>query len=53
MQPLGCATEVQLLGDGDEIPQVPKFEITIHMPNIIIEVNKILDVMELSGQTSE
>jgi len=38
-------SEVQLLRDGDEVSQVPEFEVTIHIDNIIIVTNKILDVL--------
>jgi hypothetical protein len=36
---------MQFLGDGDEVTKMPKFEVLIHTSNIIIGINKILDVM--------
>ena len=38
-------SEVQLLRDGDEVAQVPEFKVPIHIQNIIIVTNKILDVL--------
>ena len=51
MQPFRRATEVQLLGDSNKVPQVAQLEIPIHIANIIIDENKILDVMDVKGET--
>jgi hypothetical protein len=39
---------VKLLGDGDEVAQVAEFNFLIHTQNILIWINKILDIL-LSG----
>jgi len=44
VQPFGSAAKVQLLRDGDEVAKMPQLDIPIHIPNIIIRTNKILDV---------
>src|SRR5215471_8491309 len=44
VETLGSAAEVQLFGHGDEVSKMPKLDVPIHMPNIIIRTNKILDV---------
>jgi len=38
----GRATEVQLFSDGHEVPQMA--QLNIHMPGILMQTNKILDV---------
>ncbi len=42
----GGASKVQLLGDRYEVAQMTKLDISIHIQNIIIGTNKILDVSE-------
>ncbi len=44
MKPQGCTSKVQLLRHGNKVPQMSKFYISIHISNIIMRTNKILDV---------
>ncbi len=44
MQALRGTAEMQFFGDGDEVAEVTKFDIAIHIETIIIPRNKILDV---------
>jgi putative acetyltransferase len=46
----GRTTEMQLLGDGDEVAQVAK--LNIHMHTILIETNGILDVLVRADDTT-
>jgi putative acetyltransferase len=50
MQTLGRTTEMQLLGNGDEVAQVAK--LNIHMHTILIETNGILDVLVCADDTT-
>ena len=49
MQPRCRAAEVELLGDGNEIPQVPQLD--IHIARILTETNGILDVLIVDDDT--
>ena len=51
MEAIGSATEVKLLGDGDEVAEVSEFYVAIHTLEIIMVLNKILDVMEFAAQS--
>ena len=51
MQPLGCTAEVELFRYGDEVAQMAEFDVLIHMLEIIIELNKILDRWNMRAQT--
>jgi hypothetical protein len=42
----GCAAEMQLLGNRDKVTQVPQLDIAIHIQKILIQPNKILDVID-------
>jgi N-acetylglutamate synthase-like GNAT family acetyltransferase len=42
---------VEFFGDGHEVPKVSQFDVFIHMPNIIIQCDKILDISFSSRQT--
>jgi hypothetical protein len=44
VEALGGATEVELFGDGYEVAQVAEFDVAIHIQDIIIRTNKILDI---------
>jgi putative acetyltransferase len=50
VQTRGRTTEVQLLGDRDEVAQVAKLD--IHMHTILIETNGILDVLVCADDTA-
>ena len=52
MQTLGRTAEVQFLGNRNEVAQMSQFEILIHMQNILIPLNKILDVIDQQRETS-
>jgi len=45
MEPRCGMAEIQFLGDRQEIPQVAKIDIMIHMKNVLIRINNILDVL--------
>lgn len=45
VKPEGGAAEVEFLGYGDEVAEMAEFDILIHISNIIIGRNNILDVM--------
>jgi len=47
----GGATEVQLLSDGYEVPQMT--QLNIDMPSILMQTNKILDVSAIRAETSD
>jgi putative acetyltransferase len=49
VQTRGGMTEVQFLGDGDEVAQVAK--LNIHMHTVLMETNGILDVLVCRIQT--
>ena len=51
MEPLRRAAEVQFLSHGDEVSKVPEFHFIIHTFQIIIEPNKILDIMKGRAHT--
>jgi hypothetical protein len=40
-----CAAEVKLLGNGDEVTQMTEFNFLIHTQNILMPINKILDIL--------
>jgi putative acetyltransferase len=50
VQTRGRMTEVELLSDGDEIPQVAKLD--IHMHRLLIKTNGILDVLVRKDDTA-
>jgi hypothetical protein len=52
MEPLRRAAKVQLLRDGNKVTQVSQFDIPIHMQDILMQQNKILDVIDRRAQTS-
>jgi len=39
------AAEMELLGDSDEVAQVAELDFLIHMQDILIWINKILDIL--------
>jgi hypothetical protein len=45
VEPKRGAAEVEFFSDGNEIAQVAQLDRGIHMQNIIIRTNKILDVL--------
>ena len=51
MQAYSSTTEVELFRDGDEVAQVTELDVAIHMLEIIIELNKILDRWNMRAQT--
>lgn len=53
VEPLRRAAKVQLFCNRDKVAQMPQFNIAIHMQNIIILLNKILDVIKPAGQTTD
>ena len=44
MEPLRRASKVKFFSHGHKITKVSQFDAVIHMPNIIIECDKILDI---------
>jgi hypothetical protein len=52
MEALGRSAEVQLFRNCNKVTQVPQFDIAIHIQNILILPNKILDVLNERGQTA-
>ena len=51
MQAGSGAAEVELFSDSDKVAQVAKLDVAIHMLQIIIELNKILDRWNTRAQT--
>jgi hypothetical protein len=52
MEALCRSAKVQLFRNRNEVTQVPQFNIAIHIQNILILPNKILDVPNEWGQTA-
>ena len=52
MEALRSAAKVQLFRNGNEVTQVPQFEVAIHIQNILIRSNKILDVIDGEAETA-
>jgi hypothetical protein len=52
MQALCGATKMQLLGDGDKVTKMSQLDIPIHIQKILIQQNKILDVINAPEQTA-
>jgi hypothetical protein len=52
MEALRCASKVQLLGNRDKVAKMSQFDIPIHIQKILIELNKILDVINAPEQTA-
>ena len=52
MEALRGAAKVQLLCNCNEVTQVTQFDIAIHILQILIQRNKILDVIDLREQTA-
>jgi hypothetical protein len=51
MEALGRTAKVQLFRNRNEVAQVTQLNIVIHIQNILILPNKILDVLNECGQT--
>jgi hypothetical protein len=49
---LRCASKMQLLGHRDKVTQVSQLDVPIHIHKILIQLNKILDVIDLHEQTA-
>jgi hypothetical protein len=43
---------MQLLGNRDKVTQVSQLDVSIHIQKILIQLNKILDVIDAEGQTA-
>jgi hypothetical protein len=52
MEALRCASKVQLLGDRDKVTKMSQFDVPIHIQKILIQLNKILDVINAPEQTA-
>jgi hypothetical protein len=52
MKPLRCASKMQLLGNCDKVTQMSQLDISIHIHKILIQQNKILDVIDLQRETA-
>jgi hypothetical protein len=52
MQSLCRAPKVQLLGNRDKVTQMSQLNISIHIQKILIQQNKILDVIDARMQTA-
>jgi hypothetical protein len=52
MEALRCASKMQLLGNRDKVTQMSQFDVPIHTQNILIQLNKILDVINAPEQTA-
>jgi len=52
MEPLRRATEMKFLSDRNEISKMPQFNVPIHMQDILMQQNKILDVLHLNRHNS-
>jgi hypothetical protein len=52
MEALCRSSKVQLFRNRHEVSQVPQLNIAIHIQNILILPNKILDVLNEWGQTA-
>jgi hypothetical protein len=52
MEALRCASKMQLLGNRDKVTKVSQLDVSIHIQNILIQLNKILDVIDAEGQTA-
>src|SRR5277367_2905086 len=46
MKPLRCAPKMQLLGNRNKVTQVSQLDVPIHIQKILIQLNKILDVID-------
>jgi hypothetical protein len=44
MQSFGSPSKVQFFSNGDEVPEVAQFYVVIHIQDILILTNNILDV---------
>jgi len=44
MEALRCASKMQVLGNRDKVAKMSQFDVPIHIQNILIQLNKILDV---------
>ena len=51
MEPLRCAPKVKFFGHGHKVAKMSQFDVFIHMPNIIIQSDKILDISFSSRQS--
>jgi hypothetical protein len=45
---LGGSAEVQLFGDGYKVAEMAEFDLSIHISEIIIATNKILDISKVA-----
>ena len=52
VEAMRCASEVKFFRHRDEVTKVTQFDVDIHMLNIIIEQNKILDISAVGQQTN-
>jgi hypothetical protein len=52
MEALRRASEMQFLGNRDKVTKVSQLDIAIHIQNILIQQNKILDVIDLQRETA-
>jgi hypothetical protein len=51
VEPLCRAAKVKFFGHGHKVAKVSQFDVFIHMPNIIIQCDKILDISFSSRQS--
>ena len=52
MEALRCASKVQLLGNRDKVAKMSQLDVPIHIQKILIQLNKILDVINAPEQTA-
>jgi hypothetical protein len=52
VESLRRAPKVQLLGNRDKVTQMSQLNISIHIQKILIQQNKILDVIDTRMQTA-
>ena len=53
MQALGGTAEVEFFGDSGEVAQVAEFDFCIHILNVSIYRNKILDILHHCKETDD
>ena len=51
VEPLRRASKVKFFGHGHKVAKMSEFDVFIHMPNIIIQCDKILDISFSSRQS--
>ena len=52
MEALRCMSKMQLLGNRNKVTKMSQLDIAIHIQHILIQQNKILDVIDLQRETA-